>query len=64
MFKTSQPNPERSHKDRVNELGKTEPQFETLVDFSNWIDLQLSKLESKHQQFSTADSIRLFFKRN
>ena len=41
-----------------------EAKFETLVDFSNWIDEQLVKLESGNENFTTSQSMRLFFKRN
>ncbi len=65
MYKTSQPNPEKSQNDRgIVDFSKAEPQFETIVDFSEWIEEQLSKLELRHQRFSTSDSVRLFFKRD
>lgn len=64
MFKTSQPSPERSKRDRIiEELGNTKPIFESHVEFSNWIDEQLLELESNHQEFFTSQSMRSFFKR-
>ncbi len=64
MFKTSQPNPEGSKKDSVEKKRNPEAEFETLVDFSNWLDEQLFELESNHEQFFTSVSVRNFFKRN
>jgi hypothetical protein len=65
MFKTSQPTPERSKNDRIAfEPESTGNSFETLIEFSNWLDEQLLKLESGHEGFTTSQSIRSFFKRN
>ena len=63
MFKTSQPNPDGPNRDRNVENRESEPQFETLVDFSNWLDDQLAELESQHEEFRTSKSMRYFFKR-
>ena len=65
MFKTSQPGPEeRSKKDRiVRESEESENTFDTLVEFSQWLDEQLLKLESGHEGFTTSNSIRSFLKR-
>ncbi|MFT5301043.1 MAG: hypothetical protein ACI814_001827 [Mariniblastus sp.] len=63
MFKTSQPNPERSNDQSPVENRGAEPQFETLVDFSKWLNEQLAELESQHEEFLTSDSMRSFFKR-
>jgi hypothetical protein len=74
MFKTSQPNPDRSKNadHSTNESVENKrpsrnvpnSEFETLVDFSKWIDEQLLNLESNHEQFFTSESVRNFFKRN
>lgn len=65
MFKTSQPNPEKSKSERIlAELGETVPIFESRAKFSQWIDEQLLILESNHQQFFTSKSQRSYFDRN
>ena len=64
MFKTGQPSPEKSKREQlIEELGKTEPIFESIVEFSHWVDEQLTKLEADNQQFFTSKSMRSFFKR-
>ena len=37
--------------------------FETLNDFSDWLETQLKSLEAKHQDFATLSSVRSFLKR-
>ena len=37
--------------------------FETLNDFSDWLETQLGSLEVKHQGFATLSSVRSFLKR-
>lgn len=64
MFETTQPSPDQSQNDWSNqELGNSQPEFASIVEFSEWIDEQLSILESKHQEFFTVKSLRSFLNR-
>lgn len=65
MFKTSQPNPDKSKNERIlTRNGETIPEFESRADFAQWIDEQLQKLESSQKQFLTLKSKRAYFDRN
>lgn len=57
-FGSSPNDPVEDHKNSRRELG-----FESLKDFSNWIETQLISLEAKHRDFETLSSVRGFLKR-
>jgi hypothetical protein len=42
---------------------KSNVQFETLDQFSNWMDVQLAELEERYNAFETATSVRQHFSR-
>tara|TARA_B110000495_G_C23034274_1_gene617059 strand:- start:2355 stop:2705 length:351 start_codon:yes stop_codon:yes gene_type:complete len=37
--------------------------FQSLTDFSDWLETQLENLEAKQRDFATQSSVRVFFKR-
>jgi len=63
MFKTSQPNSDRPQDERTAKNSKSESTFETLEEFSAWLDEQLLIVESQHEGFQTSTSVRKFFNR-
>ena len=42
---------------------KSNIQFETLEQFSSWVDVQLAKLEERYNDFETATSVRNHYSR-
>ncbi len=57
-FESSPNDPVEDSKHPRRDIG-----FDSLQDFSNWIETQLIFLEAKHRDFATLNSVRGFLKR-